>query len=98
MRFEWDARRNRSNEVKHGIDFDTAALVFSDPFHLSVLDRRASFEERWQTTGLVHGIVLVLVAHTVTDLDGEEIVRILRNLTEAEQRARPGKSPSNSPT
>lgn len=31
MQFEWDADKNRANLAKHGIDFATAALVFSDP-------------------------------------------------------------------
>jgi uncharacterized protein len=30
MRFEWDEAKNRSNLQKHGIDFETAVLVFED--------------------------------------------------------------------
>ena len=28
--FEWDENKNRINKVKHGIDFETAILVFND--------------------------------------------------------------------
>jgi hypothetical protein len=34
MRFEWDERKNLANQRKHGIDFQTACLVFDDPFAL----------------------------------------------------------------
>ena len=28
MRFEWDEFKNQANIIKHGIDFETARLVF----------------------------------------------------------------------
>ena len=28
VEFEWDPSKNRSNIVKHGIDFETAKLLF----------------------------------------------------------------------
>ncbi len=31
VRFEWDETKNRSNFLKHGVDFQTAQLVFDDP-------------------------------------------------------------------
>jgi uncharacterized protein len=34
MRFEWDEDKNESNQRKHGISFETAALVFEDPNRL----------------------------------------------------------------
>jgi uncharacterized DUF497 family protein len=30
LRFEWDRAKNEVNEAKHGIDFETAQLVFDD--------------------------------------------------------------------
>ena len=46
-RFEWDENKNKSNKVKHGIDFDEAstvffdesAILFDDPEHSSEKDR-----------------------------------------------------------
>jgi len=31
MRFGWDRAKNEINQKKHGIDFETAQLVFDDP-------------------------------------------------------------------
>ena len=72
MEFVWDERKSRNNYKKHGVSFDTAVLVFDDPFHLTRQDREVDGELRWQTIGLVNGVYLLLVAHTIND-DGEEI-------------------------
>ena len=75
MEFTWDERKNRANQKKHRISFKTAILVFDDPFHVSVEDREVDGEARWQTIGMVRGVHILLVAHTV---DAEtEVVRIL---------------------
>lgn len=78
MRFDWDNDKNISNQKKHGVSFELACLVFDDPLHVSKQDRHEGGEERWQTIGLVGGIVVVLVAHTIGhDSQGEEIIRII---------------------
>lgn len=82
MRFAWDETKNRSNQKKHdGIAFEEAAHVFRDPFRLTRQDRIEDGEERWQTIGVVHGVTVLLVAHTITedDDDGEpvEVIRII---------------------
>lgn len=75
MEFTWDERKNRANQKKHRISFKTAVLVFDDPFQVSVQDREVDGEARWQTIGMVRGVHVLLVAHTV---DAEtEVVRIL---------------------
>jgi uncharacterized DUF497 family protein len=33
-RFEWSQAKNRANQRKHRISFETASEVFSDPFAL----------------------------------------------------------------
>lgn len=88
MRVEWDERKNRANRLKHGIGFDLAQEVFDDPLALSKLDRAEADEERWHTLGMVEGIVLLLVTHTVRDDHGEEIIRIIsaRKATAHERR------------
>jgi uncharacterized DUF497 family protein len=47
-----------------------------------------SGEERWHTLGMVDGILLLLVTHTVRDDEGEEIIRIIsaRKATAYERR------------
>jgi uncharacterized protein len=89
MRFEWDGAKNRRNLANHRISFETAKLVFEDPHALSVQDRAVEDEERWQTLGMVGGVVVVLVAHTYREEDGEEVIRLIsaRKATPLERRA-----------
>ena len=77
VEFEWDEAKAISNERKHGISFEYAVHVFEDPFALVERDRIEGGEYRWQTLGLVEGVILLLVAHTVQDDDEDEIVRII---------------------
>ena len=72
VRFTWDEAKNRSNQKKHdGIAFEVAAQVFGDPLRVTRQDRFEGGEERWQTLGVVHGVVMLLVAHTITE-DGTD--------------------------
>ncbi|HBY64488.1 MAG TPA: hypothetical protein DEH78_32105 [Solibacterales bacterium] len=57
--------------------FETALLVFRDPFAVSYVDCHIEGEERWHTVGLAGGVALVLVVHTVREEHGEEEVRII---------------------
>ncbi len=86
MEFTWDDRKNRLNKRKHGISFETAIPVFDDPFHLSWQDREVEGEARWQTIGMVQGVHLLVVAHTIED--GDDLIRIVsaRKATPQERR------------
>ena len=77
IEFEWSVGKARSNLAKHGVDFETATAVFSDPFALAEPDLTSLEEERWRTIGLVNGVLLLLVAHTMQDDDGVEVIRII---------------------
>jgi hypothetical protein len=89
MRLEWDPLKDRQNLARHGISFETARLVFDDPRALSVQDRTVEGEERWQTLGMIGGVVIVLVAHTYREEHGDEVIRIVsaRKATPRERRA-----------
>lgn len=89
MRFEWDEVKNRTNLAKHRLGFATACDVFADPLHLSRLDRVVDGEQRWITIGAIADLVLIVVAHTYRDEEGEEIIRIIsaRKATKHERRA-----------
>ena len=91
MRFEWDEVKNRRNLRKHKISFQTASLVFGDPYARSMQDRVVEAEERWQTLGMIRGIIVV-VAHTYREEGGELVIRIIsaRKATPAERRAYEG--------
>lgn len=75
--FEWDTDKAESNLRKHGIRFEEAALVFDDPLAVSTQDKIEGGERRWKTIGMIHGYLIVLVAHTVWFDDKSEIVRII---------------------
>jgi len=80
-RFEWDAAKNRSNQRKHGVSFEEAALIFLDPLHVSILERVEAGEQRWQSFGVVRACLLLVVVHTTAEEDDEgqavEVIRII---------------------
>ena len=78
MRFEWDPAKSALNESKHGVSFETAKEVFSDPLHVSRLEQRFSyFEERWITIGTIEAKSVVVVANMFFDQGDEEVIRII---------------------
>jgi uncharacterized protein len=87
MRFVWDAEKNRRNLAKHGVSFELATLVFEDPLAVSVPDLFED-DERWQTIGLIKGVLILLVIHTAKQWGDEEEVRIIsaRKATLQERR------------
>jgi uncharacterized protein len=86
LQFTWDQRKDRINQRKHNISFETAA--FDDPHHVSRLERKVDGELRWRTIGMVRGTPVPLVAHAVTESGDEEIVHIIsaRKATPQERR------------
>ncbi|MDP9040296.1 MAG: BrnT family toxin [Acidobacteriota bacterium] len=89
IRFEWDEAKNLANQRKHSLRFEEAIHVFRDPLRVSVHDRIEDGEERWQTFGLVGGVLLLMVAHTVREEDArEEVIRVIsaRRATAKERR------------
>jgi uncharacterized DUF497 family protein len=86
VEFTWDERKNRVNRRKHRVSFETAILVFDDPFHVSTQDREVDGEARWQTIGMVAGAQVLMIAHTVDE--DEKVIRILsaRRATPRERR------------
>lgn len=77
IEFEWDAEKALINLRKHHISFEIASRVFLDPLALSHQDRIENGEHRWQTLGMVDGCLLLLVAHTVRNENGAEIIRLI---------------------
>ena len=75
--YDWDVEKAKSNQRKHGVSFDTATLVFSDVHALTEFEDYYGHEDRWHTTGMVQGELLLLVVHTGWDDDGLETIRII---------------------
>jgi uncharacterized DUF497 family protein len=89
LQFEWDPAKARTNERKHGITFEDAMHVFDDPHALFELDRTDEFGElRWHAIGLIGEVAVVLVAHTIREEAGDEIVRLIsaRRATRQERK------------
>jgi uncharacterized protein len=88
VRFDWDPEKAWENYRKHGVLFETAAEVFEDPDFVMYPDRDVDGEERWHTIGRVLGVLLLMVVHTFTEEDEEEIARIIsaREVTAHERR------------
>lgn len=58
---EWDDNKNRLNIRKHGISFETAALVFADDERIEYYDQlHSQNEDRYVVLGCVQGILYVV--------------------------------------
>jgi uncharacterized DUF497 family protein len=74
----------QSAETRHQLRYGWR--VFLDPLHISRQDRSVEGEERWQTIGMVNGVLLILVAYTVIE-EEDEVIRIIsaRRVTRQER-------------
>jgi uncharacterized DUF497 family protein len=70
--FEWDDKKDKANQRKHGVSFTTAARAFLDEHRKEKLDERSVDEERWIIVGLVDGREIV-VAFTLRD----QVIRLI---------------------
>ncbi|WP_373797560.1 BrnT family toxin [Kaistella sp.] len=86
--FEWDENKAKINLQKHGVTFEDAMAVFTDPHRITKQDRFENGEYRWQTIGYSRNIILLLVAHTIWDDDGNEVIRIIsaRRVSKSERK------------
>jgi uncharacterized protein len=87
VQYVWDAKKERRNLAKHGLDFTFADVVFSDPHLAIVFDRIEGGEERWHAIGLAGEYRVLLVVHSYPDPDDDEIIRVigLREATRSER-------------
>ena len=78
MIFEWNEAKDIANQRKHGISFDRAIRTFDDPLRVTVVERIENGEVRWQIFGIVDQIVVLMVAHTITDAAEDlETIRLI---------------------
>ncbi|OGV83466.1 MAG: hypothetical protein A3K19_17615 [Lentisphaerae bacterium RIFOXYB12_FULL_65_16] len=74
--FEWDTGKARTNRTKHGVSFEEAATVFSDPGMLTLYDdEHSGQEERWVTLGISATGRLLVVCHTFRE-ESDDTVRV----------------------
>jgi uncharacterized DUF497 family protein len=81
--FEWDEAKAAENYAKHGVSFETAALVFNDPFAIERLDDRKDYgEDRFILIGIAKGAVLTVI---YTERNGRIRIISARQATRHEQ-------------
>ena len=92
--FAWDARKALGNLRKHGVSFEEAASVFSDPDGLDWDDFEHSLSERRSTrVGFSLSGRILFVVYTIRRLKNEkETIRIIsaRQATRKERKAYAG--------
>jgi len=65
LSFEWDDQKAKANLAKHGVGFEEASTVFSDPLSLTIPDpAHSQTEDRFIILGLSHRGKLLVVVHT----------------------------------
>ena len=86
LRFDWDQRKNLSNQAKHGVSFEEARTAFYDEYARVLADPDHSEEEdRFILLGLSIALRLLIVCHCYRESD--EVIRIIsaRKATRREQ-------------
>lgn len=87
IKFEWDENKNKINQKKHGLSFETAkevffdqaAILFDDPDH-------SDEEERFLIIGMTKASKICIVSHCYRDSDS--IIRLIsaREATKTEKK------------
>ena len=73
VRFEWDSKKDKENQRKHGVSFAKAQFAFGDPSRVIAEDlSHSSREKRYYCFGWVEGGVL-----TVRFTYRDDVIRIL---------------------
>ena len=73
MKFTWDINKEKINIYKHGVNFEQASYVFSDPFALNLFDSEHSDDEsRWILVGKSINETITIVVHTFENEHGIE--------------------------
>ena len=76
IRFEWDERKNRSNQRKHGVTFEEARSAFMDDNARVLPDpEHSDDEERFVLLGLSISLRVLVVCHCYRQHD--DIIRIV---------------------
>ncbi len=75
MQFAWDRLKDEQNRAKHGVSFQEASTVFSDPLAATIADPdHSQAEMRFVTIGLSLTGRLMVVSHTEEE---DDVFRII---------------------
>jgi uncharacterized DUF497 family protein len=85
--FTWDPAKAERNRRVHGISFETATEIFTDPFIIAGQDISDQGEQRWHDRGMSGAVMLLLVVFVERSSSEVEIIRIIsaRKATRYEQ-------------
>jgi len=76
LRFQWDEKKDRSNQKKHGISFLEAQTVFYDEHAIEFPDPgHSAAEDRFLLLGRSLRLRVLLICHC--DRENESIIRII---------------------
>ncbi len=81
--FEWDEEKNKLNQQKHKVSFETVSYVFDDENYIEMFDfEHSTDEDRYIAIGMVKDILFVVFT------ERKEKIRIIsaRLATEEERR------------
>lgn len=87
----WDTRKAAANVVKHGVSFELASLVFTDPRNISEPEDHPD-GDRWVTIGRA-GAAILFVSHTLVEPDLEYGRIISARAATAHERKRYAQNP-----
>jgi uncharacterized DUF497 family protein len=75
LRFDWDEQKNKSNRAKHGIWFEEAQSVFSDPHGRLFYDpEHSDHEDRFILLGMSSAARILVVVHCYRNADSVRII------------------------
>jgi uncharacterized DUF497 family protein len=84
--FEWDDAKNRSNRLKHGVDFAEAVTALADPHSLLMRDPdHSGLEERFIVIGMSSQSRILVVCHCYRREDSAIRIFSARKTTRAER-------------
>jgi uncharacterized DUF497 family protein len=87
LTFDWDPRKDRANQLKHGVSFDEAKTAFLDEYARIIPDpEHSEDEERFVLLGMSVGLRLLVVCHCYRE--PEDLIRIIsaRRADKSERR------------
>src|SRR6202011_1938177 len=67
----------RHNLHKHDVRFETAVLVFDNPYAITQRDVTFEDEVRWITVGAIGPDSILLAVHTFYEEHNEEVIRVI---------------------
>ena len=90
--FEWDERKNRENQRKHGVSFEEGRTVFFDEGALLIADPdHSESEERFVLLGLSSALRSLVVCHCYRSQAGAIRLISARKANQAERKKYEGR-------